>query len=109
MKDVRQLSREQLKDLQQEIVLILSGISDDEIQSELQVAPIDLPIHGKKNPDTGTLWIQYPFAIGLRKQAGWTTVEVTAAAQQELIQIFSKSLMIDEQAGRTQPTKTTLQ
>lgn len=109
MDEVRTLSSDQLKSVREEINLILSGISSTERQSFEDLVPIDVPIESLKDSESGVLQIRFPYQIGLRRNVGWRTIQVTPAAQAVLIQIFSESLSEDSIAGRIPPKSTTIQ
>lgn len=105
--DIHQLSNQQKTQLQQELILIMAGIDATEAQSLRDIVPIDVPIESIKNKDTGVLRIRFPYEIGLRNNLGWREMEVTQAAQLNLLRIFSESLEDDAKSGRIQ-TKSTL-
>lgn len=65
--------------------------------------PIDVPILHQKDPATGALRIRYPFAAGLTGKTLWREVQITLDAQIALILILKDSILIDGEAGRTQP------
>lgn len=113
IEDLKTLNQEQLEQvgqvIQQELILLKSGIASTEPQWCRDIVPIDVPIEYLKKRETGFLYIRYPYTVGLRSIVDWREIQVTQAAQVALQQIFSESILDDLKAGRIQTISTTQQ
>ena len=113
IEDLKLLNLEQLEQIgqaiQQELILLKSGIASTEAQWCRDFVPIDVPIEYLKEKETGYLCIRFPYTVGLRSNVNWREIQVTQAAQVALQQIFSESILDDLKAGRIQTISTTQQ
>jgi len=83
--------------------------ANDPVGFMRDIIPIDAPLSGERNSETGLLEIHYAFHESQTHGVLCRTIPITLVAEVELLSLLKALLARDEQEGRTRPKPITYQ